>query len=252
MMEIVSISKPAKIVFIAVILVIVAIIIVKVLVKTCPDSCDDFNICTEDICSSKTDHECQHKTIEGPVTGCSSNIENCKQKGCSKGECTNIFVENCCGNNMCETDEDIDSCANDCLASLTNHFNSANKGPPDVAYWNTRGFRVIFDKIVVQNEKNDCVLKFKTSEADVNIDINGNSGTVKANSGWNEYKFSCKALKGTSDVVTVTSNSEIQAYFEQVDLKDNHLDQYSVDGSKWIDHQYDLAVDIYEIRYLLW
>ena len=163
-----------------------------------------------------------------------------------------MFVKECCGNNLCESKEDTEVCPNDCLVSLSNHFNSLNKGPPDVAYWNTKAFRVTFDELAVQNEKNDCILKFKTSEADVVIDINENKANFNAKQGWNDYKFVCKALKGSEDVITISSDENIQAYFEQVNLTDSHIDQYTVDGEKWLEHQYDLAVDVYEIRYMLW
>ena len=68
-MEIVSISRTAKIAFLVIGIVILGIILVKIFVKTCPDSCDDFNICTQDVCSADTGHECKHVNIEGPITG---------------------------------------------------------------------------------------------------------------------------------------------------------------------------------------
>ena len=51
----------------------------------CPWSCDDKDFCTEDFCSVATDYECRHK-----------------------------IIENCCGNNLCELEENFGNCPEDC------------------------------------------------------------------------------------------------------------------------------------------
>lgn len=251
-MEIVSMSRTAKIALIAIVVVFVGFILIKIFVKTCPDSCDDFNICTQDVCGSETDHECQYIPVKGPVIGCSSEVSKCQQKGCNQGECGFVYVDNCCGNNVCERTEDLETCSEDCMADLTRHFNNVDKGAPIVSSWNTKGFKVTFDKIALQNEKNDCLLRFRTSEADVTVDINGNKDNMKTKSGWNDYKFICSVLNGKQDVVTVTSTADMQTYFEQNNITDTHKDEYTTDGTNWIEHQYDIAADIFEIRYMLW
>jgi hypothetical protein len=251
-MELVSMSRTAKLVFLAIIILIVGFVLVKIFVKTCPDSCDDFNICTQDVCGSETDRECQHVPIKGPVVGCSSEVSGCQQKGCNQGGCGFVYVDDCCGNNICERNENIETCSKDCMADLTKHFNNVNKGSPTVNSWSTKGFRFTFNNIGLQSEKNDCLLRFKTSEADVIVDINGNKDNFKTKSGWNDYKFVCSALKGNQDIVTISSSDDIQTYFEQVNITGNSLDQYTTDGINWVDHQYDIAVDIFEIRYMLW
>jgi len=55
------------------------------LFKSCPSSCDDFNECTEDFCFEETDFNCINKPID-----------------------------NCCGNEKCETGENYENCADDC------------------------------------------------------------------------------------------------------------------------------------------
>lgn len=51
----------------------------------CPESCDDNNLCTSDFCSSVTNYECKHQKIEP-----------------------------CCGNDVCEINEDNINCHDDC------------------------------------------------------------------------------------------------------------------------------------------
>jgi hypothetical protein len=53
--------------------------------KACPRSCDDQNFCTEDYCSELTNYECKHITIKP-----------------------------CCGNSICESQENFENCLADC------------------------------------------------------------------------------------------------------------------------------------------
>ncbi|MEA2036214.1 MAG: hypothetical protein U9O94_01800 [Nanoarchaeota archaeon] len=57
--------------------------------RTCPSSCDDRNECTNDYCDVSTDFICKHDTTYP-----------------------------CCGNNICEDDENYENCLSDCPAPL--------------------------------------------------------------------------------------------------------------------------------------
>ncbi len=60
----------------------------------CPDSCDDGNICTNDTCSASTDFECVHEA-NSP----------------------------CCGNGVCEPNEDVsNTCPDDCTIIKMSQF----------------------------------------------------------------------------------------------------------------------------------
>lgn len=51
----------------------------------CPESCDDKDICTEDFCSKETNYKCSRS-----------------------------IIQNCCGNEICETEESYEICPADC------------------------------------------------------------------------------------------------------------------------------------------
>jgi len=70
--------------------------------KTCPASCDDSKLCTNDYCSLQTNFECRHNTIRP-----------------------------CCGNGECEPSEDsANECPADCkIIKITNFYHSL--GGPD-------------------------------------------------------------------------------------------------------------------------
>ena len=73
-----------------VILVIIIIISLGVLgyiflTPECPESCDDGNSCTKDTCSKETGYKCKA-----------------------------IAIPNCCGNKICELDENYGNCPSDC------------------------------------------------------------------------------------------------------------------------------------------
>ena len=52
---------------------------------SCPSSCNDYNLCTSDKCSQETDFKCIHDQITP-----------------------------CCGNNVCESNENFELCSKDC------------------------------------------------------------------------------------------------------------------------------------------
>lgn len=54
-------------------------------IERCPVSCDDGNECTKDYCSKETDYECRHDKMG-----------------------------NCCGNGICEDNENYENCLADC------------------------------------------------------------------------------------------------------------------------------------------
>lgn len=107
--------------------------------KSCPDTCNDNNLCTEDYCSESTGYECVNDIIS-PCCGndicentetfssCSDDCENpcpdncddnniCTTDYCSASTnyvCTHDQIIPCCGNNLCEGGESMDYCATDC------------------------------------------------------------------------------------------------------------------------------------------
>ena len=103
------------------------------LFKSCPDSCDDFNECTEDFCSEETDFKCVHKPIDNccgnnkceqgeTYESCADDCPNCNDDDrCTEDsydyhlqKCLNKLIIPCCGNKICESNEDYSSCEIDC------------------------------------------------------------------------------------------------------------------------------------------
>jgi len=101
----------------------------------CPESCDDANSCTQDICSKETNHKCSHNAIPNCCGNkncelaegyeiCPADCPNCDDNNqCTKDsydyhqqECVNAPVLEviCCGNTLCETGETYISCSRDC------------------------------------------------------------------------------------------------------------------------------------------
>jgi len=83
-------------------------------IPCCPKSCDDGNPCTQDICSSETDYQCEHSPIVGAIEGCQELVETCKQYQCIESECQVVALADCCGNGKCETGENWETCPQDC------------------------------------------------------------------------------------------------------------------------------------------
>jgi len=84
------------------------------LILRCPESCDDGNPCTQDICSEGTDYQCRHSPIIGSTEGCKDLVETCKQYQCVEEECQIVALADCCGNGKCEAGEDWETCPQDC------------------------------------------------------------------------------------------------------------------------------------------
>ncbi|MBN1157542.1 hypothetical protein JXA85_08030 [Candidatus Woesearchaeota archaeon] len=63
--------------------------------QKCPENCDDSNDCTKDYCSQKTGYFCMHDAV----------------------------TSSCCGNNVCDPDEDKCTCPEDC-GSCSGRFGS--------------------------------------------------------------------------------------------------------------------------------
>ncbi len=88
---------------------------VKVNISECPDSCDDHNPCTLDQCSADTDFKCKYLSLDGgDQTGCSGTAGTCEEYTCESGECIVRSIIPCCGNDVCESKEDYNSCPDDC------------------------------------------------------------------------------------------------------------------------------------------
>lgn len=67
------------------VMLLVAILLFVGCIQSCPQSCDDSNICTNDLCGKDTNYKCQ-----------------------------NTAIIPCCGNQRCEGGEDFFSCSSDC------------------------------------------------------------------------------------------------------------------------------------------
>lgn len=102
---------------------------------SCPESCDDGNSCTQDVCSKETNYKCFCDTIPDccgnkicetveTYETCSADCPNCDDDNkCTKDhydyynkECVNrpILDIVCCGNSSCEVGETYHSCSRDC------------------------------------------------------------------------------------------------------------------------------------------
>ena len=83
--------------------------------QICPFSCDDGNKCTDDYCSVETNYECRHAPIA-----------------------------NCCGNGVCEPNENYESCPKDCESPPTPGIISSIALPETaairIASWNIENF----------------------------------------------------------------------------------------------------------------
>jgi len=80
----------------------------------CPAICSDDNPCTSDYCNSTTNYTCEHQPLSGDQLGCLGITGNCKIRTCSNGTCMNKSLSECCGNKICESGEDYNTCQSDC------------------------------------------------------------------------------------------------------------------------------------------
>jgi hypothetical protein len=104
------------------------------LFKKCPNSCDDFNECTEDYCSDETNFKCVHKPIDNccgngkceigeTYENCADDCPNCDDSdSCTEDsydyhlkECSHKDIIPCCGNGICESSESKIICSEDCV-----------------------------------------------------------------------------------------------------------------------------------------
>ncbi|MFH1445504.1 MAG: lamin tail domain-containing protein [Nanoarchaeota archaeon] len=88
---------------------------------TCPDSCDDGNLCTRDYCSEETGFECAHLELAMAECVCGTNCDDenpCTSDICEKRtkECKHVEMDTCCSDGTCDEDETYESCPEDCIA----------------------------------------------------------------------------------------------------------------------------------------
>ena len=69
----------------------------------CPGSCDDGNPCTTDICGQNTDYTCEHVAIDGAVTTCSGDVDECHEKVCRAGVCATNLKQSCAYTVSCDS-----------------------------------------------------------------------------------------------------------------------------------------------------
>ena len=81
---------------------------------SCPENCNDENVCTLDFCNEGTGFNCSYENLTGSQEGCSGSVGTCKQYLCSGGTCISMLVADCCGNGICESGESYSSCPADC------------------------------------------------------------------------------------------------------------------------------------------
>ncbi len=86
--------------------------------KVCP-VCDDDNPCTYDYCTNEK--ECAYKPIDGTSKGCFGE-GGCIKYGCVRGECLAQDKKDCCGNSICESLENFNTCPRDCKGSCSDEI----------------------------------------------------------------------------------------------------------------------------------
>ncbi|MEM3399591.1 MAG: hypothetical protein QXP42_02050 [Candidatus Micrarchaeia archaeon] len=111
----------------------------------CPASCDDANPCTTDYCSEQTGYLCMHQKIDGQQPGCSGKLEGepCRRRTCSEGTCTIEEIKPCCGNGICESNEDCYSCNEDCKVCY-DELKVTVLSPAEQFVFNCKSFNVDF------------------------------------------------------------------------------------------------------------
>ncbi|MDP7180027.1 MAG: hypothetical protein QF824_02045 [Candidatus Woesearchaeota archaeon] len=242
-MKIEYMDKVLRNILIGIAVVLVLVFIVKAVSKECPKTCDDGNMCTWDFCNKQKN--CEHKPLSGPQAGCTGEVSECMEMGCSDNECTEVPIGNCCGNNICEkATEDVGNCEKDCVKQLTGHFQGVKQ-----TFWNVRGFRVIFGPVAPEDPQNTCAIKFKTSPGTVDIKLNDQVfEDIETGEGWSEHKLSCLEFSEEENDVSVTSEQDMKFFLETINMDDNGVDKYTRDGTSWIDDNKDMAIDIVEYR----
>jgi len=94
-------------------------------IPKCPETCDDKNPCTKDLCDESTNYTCKHSNLNGDVEDCKGLLEICIKSTCVYGKCSAIKLDECCGNEICEPRETCATCPLDC--SCPNQQTSENE-----------------------------------------------------------------------------------------------------------------------------
>jgi len=100
-----------------------SLIFISGCISLCPSSCDDSNPCTSDRCDMLS---CSHEILNGSQNGCDTLAPPCRMQSCIAGACELKNISGCCGNGLCESNEDISNCAADCSASIKLECNSSD------------------------------------------------------------------------------------------------------------------------------
>ena len=87
----------------------------------CPESCDDGNPCTRDLCGISTDYNCVQEIVYSPEcnTSCPIDCDDddiCTEDFCSSAtnfDCFHSPIRPCCGDHICEEYETL-MCVKDC------------------------------------------------------------------------------------------------------------------------------------------
>jgi len=127
----------------------------------CPKTCEDGLPCTFDYCNETSNYSCAHTPLDGLLAGCNETILGCYGRKCVSGSCKAVEYDNCCGNNLCEKNEDCNSCSSDCplcFADLTLILLTDSKA-------NTYNCKPIKSKIQVNNPSSNYTISITSPDA---------------------------------------------------------------------------------------
>jgi len=163
--------------------------------KTCPDSCDDFDYCTEDKCDASTNYKCDHNPIIP-----------------------------CCGNNICESNEDNENCAIDCKETVKEK--SVFKS---LTVWEKLELIENISKTNLELAGNYCLTQFEQQEykEDCLLNIAQNAGSIAICS---HIKTARTKDKCRSSVAKISGNSDYCKDISASNRRDACYMNFIIDG----------------------